>query len=116
MIGTRLPHNDASAPRDLAAATREMMWACTLAAARATVASMSRGLAFWSDMLRSPLGPWMWPFAESFALAAVHTATARQERPAAETGASDRAGADAPAFASYRSASGHAAAQVTQQH
>jgi hypothetical protein len=119
MIGTKLPRNDAGTPRDLAAATREMMWACTLAATRTTVASMSRGLAFWSEMLRSPAGPWTWPFvgplAGPFALAAVCAARAPQDGPAAETAASEPAAGEAPAFASYRSSSGHAAAQVTQQ-
>jgi hypothetical protein len=94
-----------------------MMWAFALATTRAAVASTARGLALWTEMLRAPtVGPPFWciPLVplpsgphDTPAQAGQHGALARD---AAEATA---APVGAPAFATYRSSSGHAAAQVT---
>jgi hypothetical protein len=77
--------------QQLAEATVDMMRACALAAARAGSTPLFQGIAFWSWMLR--------------ASAARPTPGTRTAQALAETSP------DA-AFASYRSSSGHAVAQV----
>lgn len=114
MLGTKPSHDDAAAGNptyNLADAAIHIMWICALAAARAAFTSTARGLAFWSQTLPQPLRPPAVPPAPSVPdspeAAAASEATLPRE-PAAVGATSD----DAPAFASYRSAGGHAAAQV----
>lgn len=111
------PHDSANPPCNPAAAATEMMWACALATARASIASTARGLELWSHMLRMPAARPVQP-----ALPAAATpGTPEDEMPldAASAQQQDAAAAAQPAqgeaagFASYRSPSGHAAAQVT---
>jgi len=100
----------------LAAATAE--GACAFTTARVAGASAVRGVAFWSQVLHSSAGRPLWPFLPGpgmFLLLGSVSATA---------GTTDRSPAHGPtepaeplsapesAFASYRSAGGHAAAQV----
>jgi hypothetical protein len=95
----------------LATAPAQIMWAWAFAAARIADACAARGLAFWSPLLRRgidrplwPLVPGLWP--PSFALWPLATPAEPPARsPAPEMPAE-------PAFASYRSPGGHAAAQV----
>jgi hypothetical protein len=70
--------------QQLAEATAGMMRACALAAAQAASAPLFQGISFWSWMLR----------------------TSEQQAPAPAEAHTDAA------FASYRSSSGHAVAQV----
>ena len=129
-------HAHPDAARSVAAATTEMMWAVALATTRASFASTAHGLALWSRMLRTPVGPWSLvagslvtgsriagSFAgdEAIALAAsaVSGSPTAASSPSAAEMAQAAAPADAPAeeaaaFASYRSSGGHASAQVIQ--
>jgi hypothetical protein len=88
-----------SAAYTLAAATSEIVWACAFATARVSIASTARGLELWSQLLGPPI-----------ALADQAAAPPSSDTPAA-AGLPSTAPADIP-FASYRSSSGHAAAQV----
>ncbi|HEX6002273.1 MAG TPA: hypothetical protein VFZ16_23195 [Hyphomicrobiaceae bacterium] len=107
MLGPKPTQHSATAPHHLAAATTEMMWSCALAVARLTAASSACGLELWSQMLRAPFTP---P-AETHQ--GTHAPVAADGASASATTADATTGADAaPAFASYRSASGHATAQV----
>jgi hypothetical protein len=91
-----------SATYTLAAATTDFMWACAFATARVSIASTARSLELWTQMLGPPVGlpNQAIPPPSSGAVASA------PERAAA-------APAGATPFASYRSSSGHAAAQVT---
>lgn len=84
---------DIKSQSQLADATAEMMRACAFATARAASTSMLQGMSFWSSMLHVP---------------APQTDARAEETPPQAPAESP---AD-PAFASYRSASGHAVAQV----
>jgi hypothetical protein len=84
---------DIKSQSQIADAAAEMMRACAFATARAASTSMLQGMSLWSRMLLSP---------------APQTDAQAEETPAE---APVEAPAD-PAFASYRSASGHAVAQV----
>jgi hypothetical protein len=110
MLATK-PRHDGPTPRyNLAAATTEMMWACALATTRAAVASTARGLALWSHMLRAPVGP-PWTFLAGPTARAGHVSPA-DAAPGAPTDTCANTPGEPSAFASYRSAGGHAAAQV----
>jgi hypothetical protein len=91
-----------------------MMWACAIATTRAAVASTARGLALWTEMLRAPI--WRIPLLPL--LSGPHASTDAGQHGASARDAANAATAsgEAPAFASYRSSSGHAAAQVTVSH
>jgi hypothetical protein len=102
----------AAMPRyNVAAATTEMMWACVVATARVTVASTARGLELWSHLLRAPAGnlPGLGAGAEAAAQPAGTSSAAERKAPAAIASTP----ADPTTLASYRSAGGHAATQVT---
>jgi hypothetical protein len=93
-----------------------MMWACALATTRAAVASTARGLALWTEMLRPPtVGPPFWSIPLVPLPSGPHASTEAGQHDASAHDAADAAAApvEAPAFASYRSSGGHAAAQVT---
>jgi hypothetical protein len=121
MLGTQPPRDaDTSPPRlnTLAAAAAEMVWAVALAATRVAVVSTAHSLALWSQMLRAPalyapLGPWS--IARGPFLPGPKAAAAPAEAPAQDA-APAAAPMGGPAFASYRSSGGHAAAQVTKPH
>jgi hypothetical protein len=118
MLGTKLAGPGAKPPRNLAEAATRMVWACALATARIGVASTARGLELWSHALRAPPEPLPSPpslaEAERTAPAVPDEANASDPTEAAAPAAPERpAPAEAVAFASYRSAGGHAAAQVT---
>ena len=85
---------DIKSQSQLADATAEMMRACAFATARAASTSMLQGMSLWSSMLLH--------------LPAFQTDARAEETPPQAPAESP---AD-PAFASYRSASGHAVAQV----
>jgi hypothetical protein len=84
---------DIKSQSQLADATAEMMRACAFATARAASTSMLQGMSFWSRMLHAP---------------APQTDARTEETPPQAPAVSPTD----PAFASYRSASGHAVAQV----
>lgn len=121
MLGSKPPHNTDQPVRDpcnFAAAATEMMWAVSLASAQTAVASTARSIELWLQMLWAV--PSAWPL---FASPPGHgqsnsatpgaseaAASANQEHPTGVTSG------EAPTFASYRSSSGHAAAQVSRQH
>lgn len=117
MPGTKPSQDTASPPchpHNLAAATTEMMWACALATARTAFASTTRGLAFWSQMLRTPVAPQFWriavaPWAEGTSVAVTPS---DGSPPAQGVTAAEAPPGDAQAFARYRSSGGHASAQV----
>src|SRR5262245_16872937 len=118
MLGTK-PSHDGIAPGNLtynlADATTHIMWTCALAATRAALVSTARGLAFWSQMLPPPLRPRALlprPSASDDPEVAAASRAALPRERAAVGAASD----NHPAFASYRSDGGHAAAQVTVRH
>ena len=116
MLGTEPRRDDARPPYNLAAATTEMMWACALATTRAAVASTARGLALWTEVLRSPIaGPPFWSIPLVPLPSGPHAPTEAGQHGASVRDAADAAAApvETPAFASYRSSGGHAAAQVT---
>ncbi len=112
MLETKPAGTGARHPHNLAAATTELMWACALATARVTVASTARGLELWSHMLRAPAGHTL----QEIAIPSRSGPLAPTEPSAGALRAQDAAAAAASAapivFASYRSAGGHAAAQV----
>jgi hypothetical protein len=119
MLGTEPRRDDARTPYNLAAATTEMMWACAIATTRAAVASTARGLALWTEMLRAPIvAPPFWRIPLLPLLSGPHASTDAGQHGASARDAANAATAsgEAPAFASYRSSSGHAAAQVTVSH
>jgi hypothetical protein len=95
-----------------------MMWACALATTRVAVASTARGIALWTEMLRAPIiGPPSWRILVVPLLSGPRASTeAGQHGASARDTADAAASGDAPAFASYRSSGGHAAAQVTVSH
>jgi len=107
--GTTGMHDIKSQPR-LATATAEMMWACALAAARVAGASAVHGVALWSQMLRlAPALP-LWPMLPgSRMLLCPEDVSGKVTGPDPTPGPAEPS---EPAFASYRSAGGHAAAQV----
>jgi hypothetical protein len=125
MLGTQ-PPRDADKPShkldNPAAAATEIMWAVALATARAAVASTARGLEIWSQILRAPTGSPAWPiFAKPFTDAIAQGPNpgadgAVPPGPSAQGTPAEAAPGEAPAFASYRSSSGHAAAQVSKPH
>ncbi len=126
MLGTQPPQSADEllrAPwdmsRSVALVTMEMMWAVALATTRASVASTARGLAFWSRMLRAPIGPWL-PIASPTVDPAGGDGNAAACAAGQETtGDAARVGTpceEPAAFASYRSSGGHAAAQVITHH
>jgi hypothetical protein len=90
-----------SAAYTLAAATTEIMWACAFATARVSIASTARSLELWSQLLGTPMG-----IADHAAMPPSPGAPAAESMPFTVP-------AGAIPFASYRSSSGHAAAQVT---
>jgi hypothetical protein len=100
---------------NLAAATTDLMWACALATARVTVASTARGLELWSQMLRAPAGqlPLRLAAASGPGRDLPPEPTSAAATPEQESAAAGAAPGEPIAFASYRSAGGHAAAQVT---
>jgi hypothetical protein len=109
-------NNSESHTNSIAAATTQMMWSVALATTRASFASTARGLALWSQMLRAPIGPW-----SLLAGPLAHGATATSGTSTSETADAAAPAADSPdeeaaAFASYRSAGGHASAQVITNH
>jgi hypothetical protein len=85
---------DIKSQSQLANAAAEMMRACVFATARAASTSVLQGMSFWSRMLNSPA-------------ASSEPAPAQVQEP--PTSAEPQADT---AFASYRSAGGHAVAQV----
>ena len=87
---------DIKSQSQLADATAEMMRACAFATARAASTSMLQGMSFWSRMLNSPAAS-----SEPAPAQAQETPPPAPAEPQADT-----------AFASYRSAGGHAVAQV----
>jgi hypothetical protein len=93
-----------SAAYTLAAATTEIMWACAFATARVSIASTARSLELWSQLLGTPMGL----ATQAAAMPPSSGASATERTPSGAT-----APAGAIPFASYRSSSGHAAAQVT---
>ena len=106
-----IPDKATREPGSLAAAATGMMWAISLATTRTAVASTARSIEFWSQMLR--VAPPAWPLlGNPFGRGLSTTATpgATPEQPV------DVAPAEPIKFASYRSSSGHAAAQVSRQH
>lgn len=117
MLETKPPHAANKSPHNiLAAAATEVMWSVALATTRTAVASAARSLELWSQMLRAPVGapPWsifMGPTREPSAADGASSSASAQEVSAEATPPED-----APAFASYRSSSGHAAAQVITPH
>jgi hypothetical protein len=121
MQETNLAHASVDATYKLASAATEMMWACAIATARATVASTARGLELWSQMMRIQAGQPPRPtVAHGHDLAAAGATGAGPAPPPAPSSAPDPASVDVAAptgelisFASYRSAGGHATAQVT---
>src|SRR5262245_8611808 len=124
MLGNKPACADANSPHNLAAATAEMMWACALATTRITVASTARSLELWSRMLHTPAAAPNWAPAAAPAIEHSMEHAAPSEPAAAVTAPvpdAEAATAAAPGesssepspFASYRSAGGHAAAQVT---
>jgi hypothetical protein len=116
MLGTEPRRGDARPAYNLAAATTDMMWACALATTRTAVASTARGLALWTEMLRAPIvGPPFWRFPLVPLLSGPHASAEAGQHGASAPDAANAAAApgEAPAFASYRSSGGHAAAQVT---
>ena len=121
MPGIQPPHEAHSSPprlNALAAAAAEMMWAVALATTRAAVVSTAHSLALWSQMLLRapalypPVGPWS--IARGSLLPGPNAGAPPAEAPAQDVTAA--APAEGPAFASYRSSGGHAAAQVTKPH
>jgi hypothetical protein len=105
-------------PNNPAAAATSMMWAVALATARTAVASTSRSLELWSRILRGPAGPLhsagvarpATPDPKTIADGSVPLGPSAQGAPA------EAAPGEAPAFASYRSSGGHAAAQISKPH
>lgn len=112
--------NDLKPQPSLAAATAELIWACAFATARVAGTSAVRGASFWWRMLRQPTrrplwalphGPGAFPTPDDTARVAANDCPRGHEPIAAAE--PDIASASAePPFASYRSAGGHAAAQV----
>lgn len=104
----------------LTVATTEIMWAAAVATTRTAVASTARSLELWSQMLRTPAGssPWSF-FARPPAPRKPDAAAAPPLAPLAPSApamAAEQALEEPAAFASYRSSSGHAAAQVVKPH
>jgi hypothetical protein len=87
---------DIKSQSQLAEATAEMMRACAFATARAAGTSMLQGMSFWSRML-------------NLSAASPEPADAQVQEPSQPASAQPPADT---AFASYRSSSGHAVAQV----
>jgi hypothetical protein len=115
MLANKLPDGSAHPPYNLAAAATDMVWTCALATVRTAVASTARGLALWSQMLRTPVGPPPW----SVLGGPLPDAQRREPEAAAATPEAAGTGVappEASAFASYRSAGGHASAQVIGPH
>jgi len=99
---------DFKAQSQLAEATANVMRACALATARVAGASALQGISLWSQMLSSSTAraPWLGGgAAASDACAPTGDAPTTQH-------ATPSASATDSAFASYRSAGGHAVAQV----
>jgi|SRR5262245_28448009 len=124
MLGTQ--PRDADKPSykldNPAAVATAMMWVVALATARVAVASTARGLELWTHLLHAPTGSPVWPV--SARLLAASTAQGPSSNadgtvspgPSAQGTPAGAAPEEAPAFASYRSSSGHAAAQVNKPH
>jgi hypothetical protein len=112
------PHDDTeSQPNSIAAATTQMMWSVALATTLASFASTAHGLALWSQMLRAPIiGPWSLDADALVHDAAATSGASTQETAATAAPAADSPGEEAAAFASYRSAGGHASTQVITHH
>lgn len=92
---------------EIAEATADMMRACALATARAAGTSMAQGMSFWAQMLQASAAPpaaWAVCDGASMSTAVEETDKAPRPEPAESP-------AEAP-FSSYRSAGGHAVAQV----
>lgn len=98
---------DLKSQSQLAEATADMMRACAVATARAATSSMFQSLSFWSRMLGPvpafPASPWpaAWSYTGMLPTPQQNASPDQSPEPASQS-----------AFASYRSAGGHAAAQV----
>lgn len=111
------PQNDSeSHPASITAATTQMMWSVALATTRASFASTAHGLALWSQMLRAPVSPWSLLTGPLTHGAAAMSVASTSETADTAAPAADSPGEEAAAFASYRSAGGHASAQVITHH
>jgi hypothetical protein len=96
----------------LADATAEMLRACALLTARTASLSASRNLSLWTQMLAaSARSPWSMQSRLAWAPLQGWAAWSRACQPQAEAAPAEPPSPD-PAFASYRSAGGHAVAQV----
>ncbi|HEY1245032.1 MAG TPA: hypothetical protein VGF29_09390 [Hyphomicrobiaceae bacterium] len=120
MLGTRLPYDADKSPSDLdslTAAAIEITWAVALATTRAAAASTVHSLALWSHVLRASalwLLPAPWPLAHGFFGPGSRVSADATHEAAAPDAAPEAVPAEGPAFASYRSSGGHAAAQVAK--
>jgi hypothetical protein len=120
MLGTQLPYDADKSPPDLdslAAAATEITWAVALATTRAAAVSTAHSLALWSHLLRAS-GLWLlpapWPLAHGFFGPGSRVSAGAPDEAAASGAAPEVVPAEGPAFASYRSSGGHAAAQVAK--
>jgi hypothetical protein len=116
MSSTRSPLHTVTLPGHvLATAVKDMMWAVALATTRIAVVTTAQALAFWSRMLRPPALPVpmsLWrPSCAPFSTSS-HQPGACDPARAPETALAHPAPGGSPAFASYRTPSGHASAQV----
>jgi hypothetical protein len=114
--------NDLKPQPSLAVATAELMWACAFASARVAGTSAARGAFFWWRMLRRTAGRPLWPLPHGPGAFPAPNDAARTAASAAcpvECEPPTEPETCIPpaehAFASYRSAGGHAAAQVILQ-